>query len=475
LKAVVLTFDRLPTHLLGCYGNEWTETPGFDRLAALGSVFDQHFAEVPGPVGPDHSWWTGRFEYFSDPEGGKKNGDETTQNWLQKLVLGGVKCRLVAENTEGLPTELFCSSEAVGGVTGLNAAHDDVPIARLAQRGIEILENGGSEAESPDDEPQPELIWLHSAGVPSPWLPPRLFAELYLDELEEIVDGESGSEIASDIVGQFENDPDLVRLLLSDWRREAEADSDSDDGSRPSSESETEEIESPELERQISRLVFAGYVSMIDRWLLKLLEAVENSDEHILLVVSANQGHSFGETVDLAPEAVGAAAFDEAGSGASAGQQRTLHDSEVRTPLLMAEFTDSANDQAFGSRHSALVQPVDLATTLDDWISRGLAGNSTPQTTSAGVSLLTALAGGTPDGRPTAFSLGSGGQLGVRNCNWALAASADAFGEDDLTEGEVQLFAKPDDQWDVHDVSSQYREEAGSLLDSLRKFRPGTR
>jgi len=476
LKAVVLTFDRLPTHLLGCYGNEWTETPGFDRLAALGSVFDQHFVEVPGPVGPDHSWWTGRFEYFSDPESGKHDGAATTQNWIQKLVQDGVKCRLLAENTEGLPTEQFYSSEAVGGVTGLNAAHDDVPIARLVQRGIEILENGGSGVESPAEEvSQSELIWLHSAGVPSPWLPPRLFAELYLDELEEIVDGESGSEIASDIVGQFENDPDLVRLLLSGWRREAEADSDSDDSSRPSSESGAEEVESPELERQISRLVFAGYVSMIDRWLLKLLEAVESSDEHILLVVSANQGHSFGETSDLAPEAVRAAAFGETESGANAGQQRTLHDSEVRTPLLMAEFSDSANDQTFGSRHSALVQPIDLAATLDDWVSRGLAGNSTPQTTSAGVSLLTALAGGTPDGRPTAFSLGSDGQLGVRNRNWALAASADAFGEDDLTEGEVQLFAKPDDQWDVHDVSSQYREEVGSLLDSLRKFRPGTR
>ena len=146
----------------------------------------------------------------------------------------------------------------------------------------------------------------------------------------------------------------------------------------------------------------------------------------------------------------------------------------MRTPLLIAEFSDSAGDQAFGSRHSTFVQPVDLAATLDDWVSHGLAGNSTPQTTPAAVSLLTALAGCTPDGRPTAFSLGSDGQLGVRNRNWALAASADAFGEDDLTEGEVQLFAKPDDQWDVHDVSPQYRKEVCSLLDSLRKFRPDT-
>ena len=468
MKAVVLTFDRLPTHLLGCYGNEWTETPGFDRLAALGSVFDQHFAEVPGPVGPNHSWWTGQFEYFSAPEKKDKTSNQTAQNWIQKLVRDGVKCKLLAENTEGLPTELFNSSEAVGGVTGLNAAHDDVPIARLVQRGIEILKNRGSVAESPVEESQPELIWLHSAGVPSPWLPPRLFAELYLDELEEIVDGESGRDIASDIVGQFENDPDLVRLLLSDWRREAEACADLKDDSRPTTESDAEEIESPELERQISRLVFAGYVSMIDRWLLKLLEAVETCDDHILLVVSTNQGHSFGETVDLVPDARGAVA-----SGGD--DQRMLHDSEVRTPLLMAEFSDSADGQEFGSRHAALVQPVDLAATLEEWIARGLAGNSLLQTTSAGASLLTALKGGTPKGRATAFSLGADGQLGVRNRNWALAASTNAFDEDDLAEADIQLFAKPDDQWDIHDVSSQYREEVGSLLDSLRRFRCGTR
>jgi hypothetical protein len=49
-----------------------------------------------------------------------------------------------------------------------------------------------------------------------------------------------------------------------------------------------------------------------------------------------------------------------------------------------------------------------------------------------------------------------------------LAASADALGEDDLADSDVQLFAKPDDQWDVHDVSSQYREEVDVLLSELR-------
>jgi hypothetical protein len=466
LKAVVLTFDRLPAHLLGCYGNEWTETPGFDRLASLGSVFDQHFAEVPGPVGSNHSWWTGRFEFFRD-SGEENQGDGgSDQNWLQQLNDQGVKCRLLAENTEGLPTELFYSSEAVGGVTGLNAQHDDVPIARLVQRGIEILDGNGSAATGSDENSPAELLWLHSQGVPSPWLPPRLFAELYLDELEEIVDGESGSEIASDLVGQFENDPDLVRLLLSDWRREAEVESEFDEPShRP--ESESEDIESPELERQISRLVFAGYVSMIDRWLSKLLEAVETSDEKILLVVSANQGHSFGETLDLVSGAVGSSASTSSAKDRAAGGSlsESLCDTDARTPLFIVEFSRTSDGHAFGSRHSALVQPVDVAATLESWLG-GKREDSNNET--VGESLLDALEGGTPEGRPATFCLGSDGLLGVRSRNWALVTSAEALSDEELAHSEVRLFAKPDDQWDIHDVSSQYGEEVDALLGELR-------
>ena len=525
MKAIVLTFDRLPAHLLGCYGNEWTETPGFDRLASLGSVLDQHFAEVPGPVSANHSWWTGRFEFFHDPVTEKQCDGGSDRNWLQRLGDQGVKCRLLAENTEGLPTQLFHSSEAVGGVTGLNAPHDDVPIARLIQRGLEILEGDGSEATGADENSPAELLWLHSQGVPSPWLPPRLFAELYLDELEEIVDGESGGDIASDLVGQFENDPDLVRLLLSDWRSEAEVEGESDseevagDDVSATPDEVSDDIDSPELERQISRLVFAGYVSMIDRWVLKLLEAVESSDEKILFVVTANQGHSFGETVDLVPSAVGSGpTYPDSGRASNPYLPGSLTDTEVRTPLVIAEFSRTANGHTFGSRHSALVQPVDVAATLEnclgnvssiasgiqseansrhprtggdpanrqeldarlrghdvvanqDGISdmvRNVDGDSATESRIVGQDLQAAISGGTPEGRSEALYLGADGQLGVRTRNWALVTSAEALQDEELVDSDVRLFAKPDDQWDVHDVSSQYREEVDTLLRLLR-------
>lgn len=479
MKAVVLTFDRLPAHLLGCYGNEWIETPGFDRLAAGASVFDQHFAELPGPVGPDHSWWTGQFEFFSESRAEQLDGNQASRNWIRSLAERGVQCRLVAEDSSGLPTELFHSSESVGGVEGLNSEHDDVPIARLVQRGIQLLTgDDAAEASSATADPPSELLWLHSRGVPSPWLPPRLFAELYLDELEELLDGESGSEIASSLVDQFETEFDLIRLLLSDWQRDVEDESTEAD-TAPRTGAGSGEVETQELEQQISRLVFAGYVSMIDRWLLKLLSAIEGCDDRVLLIVSANQGRWFGERADLMadplhqPAVISAESFEQAGGETRNGQVGSLCDAELRTPLLIAEFSADSSDHPFGSRHAALVQPIDVAATLRDWFCRDAAERpdqlSVADPELAGRSLLEALSGGTPKGHEMAFHLGRNGQIGVRNRHWALVA-ADADVPDDLT---VQLFAKPDDQWDVNDVASQYPEEVEAMLAVVRSRRTG--
>ena len=44
MNALVVTFDQLPASILGCYGNEWIETPHCDRLAASGLVSDHCWA-----------------------------------------------------------------------------------------------------------------------------------------------------------------------------------------------------------------------------------------------------------------------------------------------------------------------------------------------------------------------------------------------------------------------------------------------
>lgn len=312
MKVIVVTLDRLPARLLACYGNEWVETPGFDRLAARSTVFEQHFAELPGPAGPSHPWWTGRREFFSsngeaDPSAGRSVGAEGAT--IAALVEAGVRCRLLAERTEGLPLDAFSSWEQVEAATGLGIDHTETPIAQLVQRALDVAVEPSSGADSAG-----ELIWLHSRGVPSPWLPPRFFADLYLNELEEEeaeeewdentgqaliqelspdeVDVQDQQEIEFDSSGILDDlaaNPELVESILSD-------------APSPDEPEENVPAAQDELERLISRYIFAGYVSLIDHWIGRLVKGLEeqvvsagpegDASPETVLIVTAASGHA---------------------------------------------------------------------------------------------------------------------------------------------------------------------------------------
>jgi arylsulfatase A-like enzyme len=47
VNILVLHVNGLHLGYLGCYGNDWVQTPNLDRLAAEGVVFDQHIADCP--------------------------------------------------------------------------------------------------------------------------------------------------------------------------------------------------------------------------------------------------------------------------------------------------------------------------------------------------------------------------------------------------------------------------------------------
>lgn len=44
-QAIVILADACPLSLLGCYGNEWIETPALDELAHSGSVYERYYPE----------------------------------------------------------------------------------------------------------------------------------------------------------------------------------------------------------------------------------------------------------------------------------------------------------------------------------------------------------------------------------------------------------------------------------------------
>ena len=59
MNVIVVVCNSLHLGFLGAYGNAWIETPNLDRLAAEGVVFDHHFPENLTTLPTRRSWWTG--------------------------------------------------------------------------------------------------------------------------------------------------------------------------------------------------------------------------------------------------------------------------------------------------------------------------------------------------------------------------------------------------------------------------------
>ncbi len=457
MRAIVLTFDRLPAHFLSCLGNEWVETPAFDRLAAKSRVFEQHFAEIPDQAGPAHPWWRGTCEFFNA-------ADRDTTSPLQHLRIAGVRSCLLAEQLEGLPTELFEESEQFDGTDGLQVAPDQTPIARLVQAAIERLRQPASDENS--------VLWLHSRGVPDPWLAPRAFAELYLDELapepEEPQDEDADfppppstestlSDVAMQWLDQCSEDADIASVVLSerlfnvlddeedgDASNDESADDASDALATPAAD---EDPEMAQMLRRISKLVFGGYVSLLDHWLGRLIAEIEVRAEPTLLIVTAAMGQAFGEREDISVQTEHALAPQD------------LQDAIVRTPLIVWR----SDSKSFGSRHQELHLPQDVPTTLLDWF--GIA----PQGPISGLSLLQ------DPGHSHALSLSPNGAVGIRDPHWLLVADSAAGFAPSATAAELadstdslKLYVKPSDQWNVFDVSAQEPDEVARLTDLLR-------
>lgn len=464
MRVIVVTMDRLPARLLACYGNEWVETPCFDQLAARSTVFEQHFAELPGPAGPSHPWWTGQLEFFPSGDDADASPVGAEGATVSALTEAGVNCRLLTERTEGLPLDAFSSWEQVEATTGLDVDHSESPIARLVQRALEVVGDFDGQAESSD-----ELLWLHSAGVPSPWLPPRFFAELYLNELEEeeaeeewdentgktlipefdpeAQDVEPEPEVEFDSSGILDDlaaSPAFVESILSDAGSSDEPEAD---------------VSTPqgELERLISRYIFAGYVSLIDHWIGRLARGLEEVAANAasggvalpetVLIVTAASGHASG----------GRPAFIEVRDG-----ETELCDELLQTPLLIHRIGESE----FGTRCRTLLGPQDLAPTLREFFGVKQCG--------PGLSLKDSRDTGLSSRRNQLLHLSPSGEVAIRDEEWLLVLpdksllNRDSLEESDDLLLEAKLYALPDDLWQVNDVSSRRSDVVFRLAAKLQ-------
>ena len=168
MQCLIISFDSLATNSLGCYGNEWVETPNWDRLAATGAVFDSHFVDTLGPRS-GMAWSSGQHALLPLPSHQSELGTVLRSIPVtSQLVVSGE----VRPWQSAIP---FDRVQQVGGRDGMDAKPDETPFAEVVKAGISAWQD-------PNFQSMPRLMWLHAPG---PGVPPAGFETLYFEDFEE--------------------------------------------------------------------------------------------------------------------------------------------------------------------------------------------------------------------------------------------------------------------------------------------------
>lgn len=188
---------------------------------------------------------------------------------------------------------------------------------------------------------------------------------------------------------------------------------------------------------------YAGQVSLLDLSLGGFLEAFRASPAaaETLLAVTSPRGFPLGEHRRIGPA------------------NEALYGELVHVPWLLR----LPDETVAMDRSQALVQPADLFATLLDWWK---IAEQAPR--GFGQSLLPLAGGQRETLRDRACVIGERGQRAIRTPAWYLRLPP--------AENEVEprppaeLYAKPDDRWEVNDVADRCSETAEALQTALAEF-----
>ncbi len=198
------------------------------------------------------------------------------------------------------------------------------------------------------------------------------------------------------------------------------------------------DIDDDELLQRL-QLTYAAAVSQTDAYLYTALETVRQAaNDDLLVIVTTDRGLALGEH-GVVGDAIG-----------------RLHEELVHLPLLIRL---PQGEQA-GRRIAALTQPVDLFATILEAL-----GLAAPE--HHGHSLLPLARGEMAQVRDYAvcgFHMDQETEWVLRTPDWSLLLPGDDSGR------RIQLFAKPEDRWEVNDLRQQYLDLAEGLEQTLRAW-----
>jgi arylsulfatase A-like enzyme len=467
MNVIVVACNGLHLGFLGPYGNGWIETPNLDRLAAEGIVFDHHFPENLTTIPTRRSWWTGRYG-FADPEMGW-TPLRTEEAILPDLLWAqGVRTALISD-VPTLRDPKYGFGRGFDEVVWVRGSGYDplVPPGDPRAKGVRLEAEPGLRL-PPDDDPDRELwvtrweqflrnrvalrtdreentgaartvgaavewlerrrgerdpfmLWVDMFSPHGPWDPPQPFRDQYAaEEPDEFEAGDEG-----DLVEDEDDDLSLEEVpVLLDVPAGAVGDV-------------IDEVELLRLRR-----TYAGSVTLLDRWLGTLFDALKRIGraDDTLLVFTADQGEPLGE------------------HGYVRRFRPWLYEELIHTPLILR-----MPKAAFGGmRHQALVQTVDLLPTI--FSALGLP----PHEGAHGHDLLSLVRGERTKLRDYACLGMDVEEFAIRTHRWHLTVPVEPD-PDDPPRGP-ELYRKPEDRWDQNNVAGTHSEVADHLELTLRRF-----
>jgi arylsulfatase A-like enzyme len=292
---------------------------------------------------------------------------------------------------------------------------ENTGVARTVRAAIDWLDRRGQESD-------PFLLWLDLFSPHGPWDPPQPYRDQYATaEPDEFEAGEEG-----DLVEELEDeefDLEEVRALI-DVPAGAVGDV----------------LDEAELLRL--RRTYAGTVTLVDRWLGELFEALRRLGrmDDTLVVFTSDQGEPLGE------------------HGLVRRFRPWLYEELIHTPLIIR----MPGAQFGGGRHKALVQTVDLLPTI-----LGALGLP-PSEQAHGHDLLPLIRGEKTKVRDYACLGMDVEEFAIRTHLWHLIVPIETDPDDPPRPPE--LYRKPEDRWDQNNVIEQYPEVADHLELTLRRF-----
>jgi arylsulfatase A-like enzyme len=474
MNVIVIVCNSLHLGFLGAYGNAWIETPNIDRLAAEGIVFDHHFPENLTTVPTRRSWWTGRYGFADADQGWTPLGpderilpdalwdqgvltalvsdvpflreaglgygrgfDEVTwvrgEGYDPLIPAGDPRARHVRLHDEpGLrlppeddPDHRLWKNRWTQYLRNRAVLRSDLEentgVARTVKTAIDWLERRGS-------EPGPYLLWLDIFSPHGPWDPPQPYRDQYVTvEPDEFEAGEEG-DLVEETSSVEDDDIDIEAVAtLIDVPAGAVGDV----------------LSEAELFRL--RRTYAGTVTLVDRWLGVLFDALRRMGrmDDTLIIFTSDQGEPLGE------------------HGFVRRFRPWLYEELIHTPLIVRMPRGGYG----GVRHQALVQSVDLLPTIIAAL--GLPPLGAELAAIHGQDLLPLIRGERTKVRDYACLGMDVAEFAIRTHLWHLLVPVESDPDEPRS---AELYRKPEDRWDQNNVIFQHLDVAENLELTLRRF-----